>query len=214
MMDTMVKLTEQLVRTENGRADIEAKQQQRKDEAMFKVDTNLPELHGNVNEAHETIMGLERFEKVLTEAKVTTRSVWVRLFRKKLKGIAKTWIEAALMREPGVSLHAQALHTDLPAKWDELYAHLRARLLAIGAVNFEDVQEKAEAAWKAVKFTDKAEALAIQKSIEDITKAWQRMCEVSMFTPGDVESDKRLMRDLRRKVPESSQLKMWFISKD
>ena len=35
-----------------------------------------------------------------------------------------------------------------------------------------------------------------------------------MFTPGDLGSDKRLMRDLRRKVPESSPLKMWFISKD
>ena len=124
MMESMVKMTEQLVKTEKGRADIEAKQQQRKDESLFKVDTTLPELHGNVNEAHETIKALEKFEKSLTEAKVTTRSVWVRFFREKLRGFAKTWIEGALMREPGVTLRAQALQTDSPAKWDELYAHL------------------------------------------------------------------------------------------
>ena len=39
---------------------------------------------------------------------------------------------------------AAAQHSDAPKDWDAVYDHLRMRLLTIGAVDYEEVQEKVE----------------------------------------------------------------------
>ena len=112
MMESMVSLTEQMVKTEKHRAEMESKSQQRKDESLFKVESTLPEIHADATNAAETIKSLEKFERTLTEARVVTRSVWVRFFREKLRGFAKTWLESALLRQPGLGYHTQALADD------------------------------------------------------------------------------------------------------
>ena len=56
--------------------------------------------------------------------------------------------------------------------------------------------------------------MAIQNSIQELTKGWKEMCRVNLFIPGERDSDKKLMRDLRRKVPEGSQLAYFLVGKD
>jgi hypothetical protein len=214
MMEDLIGCTKEVVNMEKKRVNNEDKIQQRKDESLFKIETSLPEIHANANDPVGTINALEKFEKTLEESKVTTRAVWVRFFREKCKRFAKDWIEASLLREPGLGYLAMARRLDDPAAWDNVYAHLRARLLQIGTVDFELVQDKVEHAWKAIKFTSKPEMMAIQNSIQELTKGWKEMCRVNLFIPGDVESDKKLMRDLRRKVPEGSQLAFFLTGKD
>ena len=61
------------------RVDMEATAQKRRDEGHFKIEAQLPEIHAT--DAAETIKSLEKFEKVLSDSGIKTRSVWVRFFR-------------------------------------------------------------------------------------------------------------------------------------
>ena len=101
-MEDLIGCTKEVVNMEKKRVSNEDKIQQRKDESLFKIETSLPEIHANANDPIGTISALEKFEKTLEESKVTTRAVWVRFFREKCKGFAKDWIEASLLRDPGL----------------------------------------------------------------------------------------------------------------
>ena len=107
-----------------------------------------------------------------------------------------------------------AKETDRAVDWDAIYAHLRSRLLSIGALKFEELQDKAEVKWKSVVMTAKTDSVAIQHSIDEITKAWQGMREVGFFSETDPEQNRRLMRDLRNKVPLGSPLKLYLGTKE
>ena len=54
LLGKVVELTESMVKIEQGRADIEGRQQQRRDEALFKIEASLPEMHGQVNDGYNT----------------------------------------------------------------------------------------------------------------------------------------------------------------
>ena len=155
-------------RCEHGKETGQQRGQESAAESLFKIETSLPEIHANANDPVGTINALEKFEKTLEESKVTTRAVWVRFFREKCKGFAKDWIEASLLREPGLGYLATARRVDDSISWDNVYAHLRARLLQVGTVDFELVQDKVEGAWKAIEFTAEAEMMAIQNSIQEL----------------------------------------------
>ena len=81
LLGKVVELTESMVKIEQGRADVEGRQQQRRDEALFKIEASLPEMHGHVSDGYNTVKNLEKFERVLQDSKVKTRSVWVMFFR-------------------------------------------------------------------------------------------------------------------------------------
>ncbi len=147
-----------------------------------------------------------------------TRSVRVTFFRENCKGTAHDWIESCLVREPGLGLMAAAQQSDAPKDWDAIYAHLRMRILTIGAVDYEEVQEKVEREWKNVMVTDRMDKASLQKSITDISKSHQKMTEVGLFTSGTspeaLASQEKLMRDLKRKVKVGSQLRLWLSTKE
>ena len=85
----MLGLGETLVNLEKKRVEMETTSQKRRDEGLFKIDTQLPEIHGT--DAQETIKSLEKFERALNESNIKTRSV--RFLREKSRSTAKTWIE-------------------------------------------------------------------------------------------------------------------------
>ena len=71
----MLGLGETLVNLEKKRVEMETTSQKRRDEGLFKIDTQLLEM--------ETIKSLEKFERALNESNIKTRSVWVRFLRGK-----------------------------------------------------------------------------------------------------------------------------------
>ena len=132
-------------------AGMEAKSQTRHDEGHFKFEFQFPEVHAI--DATETIKSLDKFEKILSDSGIKTYFVWVCFLRVKLKGIAKTWMEAALFGEPGMILMCTAKQTEgccLGSFQESTSFHQE-----IGVVKFEELREKTKPQWKAVVMTSK-----------------------------------------------------------
>ena len=80
-------------------------------------------------------------------------------------------------------------------------------------VRFEVIRERAEARWRAVMVSDKYEYDAVLDSIVTITIAWQDMVHCEGFDNTE-PSLRRLMIDLKNKVPRGSRLSDQVSAKD
>ena len=82
-----------------------------------------------------------------------------------MKGIAKTWMEAALFGEPCMILMCIAKQTErccLGSFQESSSFHW-----GIGVVKFEELREKAKPKWKAVVMRSKNDSVAMQHAIHD-----------------------------------------------
>ena len=107
----------------------------------------------------------------LSEARVMDYRTWVKFLRHKAKGAALQFIEASLLRDPGLSSIKVATETDSRVNWAKLYSFLRIQVFRFADVRFELIRERAEAKWRSVTVTDKYDYDAIMDSIVSITKA-------------------------------------------
>ena len=177
----------------------------------FKVDAALPEI--TTDDPASTVEAFDKFERVLSEARVMDYRTWVKFLRHKAKGAALQFIEASLLRDPGLSLIKIATETDSRVNWAKLYSFLRIQVFRFADVRFELIRERAEAKWRSVIVTDKYYYDAIMGSIVSITKAWSDMIRCEAFDDTD-RSHQRLMIDLKDKVPRGSKLSDQISSKD
>ena len=205
------QLLARLVSAEEKRADLDAAGSSKREELSFKVDAALPEI--TTDDPALTVEAFDKLERVLNEARVMDYRTWVKFLRHEAKGAALQFIEASLLRDPGLSLIKIATETDSRVNWAKLYSFLRIQVFRFADVRFELIRERAEAKWRSVTVTDKYDYDAIMDSIVNITKAWSDMMRCEAFDDTD-RSHQRLMIDLKNKVPRGSKLPDQISSKD
>ena len=109
----------------------------------FKVDAALPEI--TTDDPVSTVEAFDKFERVLNEARVMDYRTWVKFLRHKAKGAALQFVEASLLRDPGLSLIKIAAETDSRVSWAKLYSLLRIHVFRCTDARFELIRERAEA---------------------------------------------------------------------
>ena len=199
-LDLLGSLLERLVAAQEASSRVSAVKGEREMDGRLKLDQRLASIGGE----DEVVLvdELEAFEKQMSRANVTTWKQWYRYFEQAVVGRARAWAEEQLAAGQARLLYLGAMEPGaLDSAWATLYRFMRGELLKRVGVQYEEPGEMAREQWERLAFSDVVRHYEdIDEVLDKIIMSHTRMYKTGNFQEGDVDSQRREMQDLRRKV--------------
>ena len=98
--------------------------------------------------------------------------------------------------------------------WAVVYRLARSELMRKVGIAHENPTDAAQQNWDAVVLSSHPSYDDMTKTMEKLKKARTRMVACGRFRQGDVESTKKEMEDLKKKVPKGSALRNHLYTRD
>ncbi|MCP4241797.1 MAG: hypothetical protein GY772_14650, partial [bacterium] len=188
-------------------------QQKRGDRDLLtrlKVDQKLKPITGETD--HGLLEEILEFELQMERMQVTTFREWYQCFDRALDGKARNWVEEQLLAGNGQYLFLQAQQNEgVDGRWQDLYYFMRSQLLRRVGVQYEAPGQWARQQWEKVRFSESLRTYEdIDEVLEKILVARKRMVLTGQMVIGRLDTERRELQDLDKKVPKGTNLRLFL----